>query len=76
MTNLFNKGDSFYYANRAMKQAEKCTVIETIFQHPMAYIAKKEDSGEIFKCYHDFGCFKAEQEAYKDAQVGLARMIK
>ena len=75
MLDLFKRGESFYYANRNTKQAEKCTVIEWVLQHPMAYIAKKEISGEVFKCYHDFGCFKSEQEAYDDAQVESDRII-
>lgn len=52
MSDLFKRGESFYYENRNTKQAEKCTVIEWVLQHPMAYIAKKEISGEVFKCYH------------------------
>ena len=51
----FERGETFYYANRNTKQAEKCTVVDWICQYPMAYIAKNEASGEIFKCYSDFG---------------------
>ena len=47
----FERGETFYYANRNTKQAEKCTVVDWICQYPMAYIAKNEASGEIFKCY-------------------------
>lgn len=31
--------------------------------------------GETFKCYHDFGCFQTEQEAYNDAQIEADRHI-
>ena len=36
---------------------------------------KNEVSGDIFKCYHDFGCFTSEQEAYDDAQIEADRII-
>ena len=36
---------------------------------------KNDTSGEIFKCYHDFGCFASEQEAYDDAQIEEDRII-
>lgn len=42
----------------------------------MAYIAKNDASGETFKCYHDFGCFASEQEAYDDAQIEADRIIR
>lgn len=71
----FKRGETFYYANRNTKQAEKCTVVDRICQYPMAYIAKNEASGEIFKCYSDFGCFASEQEAYDDAQTEADRRI-
>lgn len=45
-------------------------------QYPMAYIAKNDASGETFKCYHDFGCFASEQEAYDDAQIEADRIIR
>ena len=54
---LFKRGETFYYANRNTKQAEKCSVVDWICQYPMAYIAKNDTSGETFTCYHDFGCF-------------------
>ena len=38
---LFKRGETFYYANRNTKQAEKCTVVDWVCQYPMAYIAKK-----------------------------------
>ena len=41
----------------------------------MAYIAKNDASAETFKCYHDFGCFVSEQEAYDDAQIEEDRII-
>lgn len=41
----------------------------------MVYIAKNEASGETFKCYHDFGRFASEQEAYDDAQIEADRII-
>ena len=72
---LFKRGETFYYANRNTKQAEKCTVVDWVCQYPMAYIAKNDASGEIFKCYHDFGCFASEQEAYDDAQIEEDRII-
>lgn len=72
---LFKRGQTFYYANRNTKQAEKCTVVDWVCQYPMAYIAKNEASGETFKCYHDFGCFASEQEAYDDAQIEADRII-
>ena len=65
MLDLFKKGESFYYANRNTKQVEKCATRELIPQHPIAYIAKKmEITGEVFKCYHNFGCFRSEKEAF------------
>lgn len=72
---FFDIGETFYYANRDTKQAEKCTVIKWLPQLPMAYIAEKESTGEVFECYHDFGCFKSEQEAYNDAQTASDRRI-
>ena len=48
---LFKKGETFYYANRNTKKAEKCTVVDRICQYPTAYIAKNDATGEIFKCY-------------------------
>jgi hypothetical protein len=39
------------------------------------YSQKNEASGETFKCYHDFGCFASEQEAYDDAQIEADRII-
>lgn len=72
---LFKRGETFYYANRNTKQAEKCTVVDWICQYPMAYIAKNDASGVIFQCYHDFGCFASEQEAYDDAQIEEDRII-
>ena len=41
----------------------------------MAYIAKNDTSGETLTCYHDFGCFATEQEAYDDAQIEADRII-
>ena len=41
---LFKRGETFYYANRNTKQAEKCTVVDWVCQYPMAYIAKNEAS--------------------------------
>lgn len=76
MADSFKKGETFYYANRNTKQAEKCTVIDFVLQYPMAYIAKNEVSGEIFKCYPDHGCFRLEQEAYDDAQIKSDRVIR
>lgn len=49
--------------------------VDWVCQYPMAYIAKNEASGEIFKCYHDFGCFASEQEAEADAQIEADRII-
>lgn len=72
---LFKRGETFYYANRNTKQEEKCTVVDWVCQYPMAYIAKNEASVETFKCYHDFGCFASEQEAYDDAQIEADRII-
>ncbi len=63
------------YANRDTKQAEKCTVVDWVCQYPMAYIAKNNASGKIFKCYHDFGCFASKQEAYNDTQIEADRII-
>lgn len=71
----FKIGETFYYANRNTKQAEKCTVVDRFCQYPLMYIAKNEASGEIFKCYHGFGCFASEQEAYNDAQIEADRII-
>lgn len=68
-------GDTFYYANRKTKQAEECVAIELVPQYPEAYIAKKKETGEIFKCYPGFDSFKSEQEAYEDAQIEEDRMI-
>jgi hypothetical protein len=44
-------------------------------QYSEAYIAKKEETGEIFKCYPGFDSFKSKQEAYVDAQIGGDRII-
>ena len=74
-TRIYEKGESFYYANRDTKQVEKCTVIEVMSQYPQVYIAKKEDTGEIFECYHGYGCFKSEKEAFDDAQIEADRII-
>lgn len=72
---FFKRGETFYYANRDTKQAEECTVVDRVCQFPMAYIAKNNVSGKIFKCYHDFECFVSEQEAYDDAQIEADRII-
>ena len=45
---LFKRGETFYYANRNTKQAEKCTVVDLVCQYPMAYIAKKRRIGRNF----------------------------
>ena len=68
-------GDTFYYANRKTKQAEECVAIELVPQFPEAYIAKNEETGEIFKCYPGFDSFKSKQEAYADAQIEGDRII-
>lgn len=68
-------GDTFYYANRNTKQTEKCVAIELVPQFPEAYIAKNEETGEIFKCYPGFDSFKSKQEAYADAQIEGDRII-
>lgn len=72
---MFKIGDCLYYANRKSKQAEKCIVIERMFQFPLAYIVKNETSGVIMKCY-DICCFSSEKEAYNDAQIKEERIIK
>lgn len=70
-----NTGDIFYYANRKTKQADKCVAIESVPQFPITYIAKNEETGEIFKCYPGFDSFKSKQEAYADAQIEGDRII-
>lgn len=40
-----------------------------------SFSSENEASGEIFKCYPDFGCFASEQEAYDDAQIEADRII-
>lgn len=72
---MLKTGQTFYYANRNTKKAEKCVVIDHVLQYPLAYIAKKEDTGEIFKCYHGFGCFETEEAAHADAQINENRII-
>lgn len=51
MKPLFKRGETFYYANRNTKQAEKCTVVDWVCQYPMAYIAKNDASGETINAY-------------------------
>lgn len=68
-------GDTFYYANRNTKQTEKCVAIKLVPQFPTAYIAKKVETGEIFKCHPGVDSFKSEQEAHAVAQIEEDRMI-
>ena len=66
---LFKRGETFYYANRNTKQAEKCTVVDLVCQYPMAYIAKNDASGETFKCYHDLHRSKKPMMMLKSRRI-------
>lgn len=70
-----NIGASFYYANRNTGKAEKCIITDFKLGYPMKLIAKKEDTGEMFICYSDFGCFDNEADAIIDAQIKEDRII-
>lgn len=56
------------------KKAEKCILLDIKLQYPLKLIAKKE-TGEVFSCYKDFGCFDNEKDAIDDANINEDRII-
>lgn len=67
----------FLYADRSRKTPVKCERISENFGFPRSIIAKRMDTGELFKCYVNFGTYRLDQynEALKDSQIQEERII-
>lgn len=67
----------FLYADRSKKTPVKCEKLSENFGFLRSIIAKRMDTGELFKCYVDFGTYRLDQynEALKDAKIQEKRII-
>lgn len=70
-------GTKFYYADRNKKKPIKCEVQFVQPSLPTAIFARREDTGEVFKCYSGFGCYDLGEydKAFVDAQIQKNRII-
>ena len=71
------RGTEFYYADRNLKKPVKCTIQKTILGYPPTIFAKRDDNGEVFRCYDGFGCYTLDEydKALNDAQIQEDRII-
>lgn len=72
-----SKGTHFWYADRNLKKPVECEIVDQRFGYPRAIIAKNLNTGELFKCYNDFGCYdlRSYSHALKDSQLDEDRFI-
>lgn len=72
-----SRGTHFWYADRNLKKPVECEIVDRQFGHPEAIIAKNLTTGQLFRCFTDFGCYdlRSYSGALKDSQIEEDRII-
>lgn len=71
-------GTHFWYADRRSHMPIECEILDKNFGHPQSIIARVLSTGEVFRCFPDFGCYdlRSYSHALRDAEKIDERIIK